>query len=71
AIFCAPHGNKPPKFPLDIWNAVRLRLQIFDSPGVKVYHFTVVFGYQQSNCTLFGIGSASHILCCHPSGLKP
>ena len=23
AIFCAPHDNKPPKFPLDIWNAVR------------------------------------------------
>ena len=39
AIFCAPHGNKPPKFPLDIWNAVRLRSQIFDSPGVKLYHF--------------------------------
>ena len=38
-IFCAPHGNKPPKFPCDIWNAVRLRSQIFDSPGVKLYHF--------------------------------
>ena len=23
AIFCAPHRNKPPKFPWDIWNAVR------------------------------------------------
>ena len=22
-IFCAPHGNKPLKFPWDIWNAVR------------------------------------------------
>ena len=45
-IFCAPHNNKPLKFPWDIWNAVRLRLQIFDSPGVKVYHFVVVSGFR-------------------------
>ena len=69
-IFCAPHGNKPLKFPWDIWNAVRLRLQIFDSPGVKVYHFAVVSGFQQSNCMLFDMGSAPHFLCCHPNGLK-
>ena len=45
-IFCAPHGNKPPKFPLDIWDAVRLRSQIFDSPGVKVYHFAGVSDFR-------------------------
>ncbi|RDU49225.1 hypothetical protein DWU89_10035, partial [Parabacteroides acidifaciens] len=59
-IFCAPHGNKPLKFPWDIWNAVRLCLQIFDSPGVKFYHFAVVSGFQQSNCMLFDMGSAPH-----------
>ena len=40
------HGNKPSKFPWDIWNTIRLRSQIFDSPGVKLYHFVGVSGFR-------------------------
>ena len=36
------HGDKVLKFPLNIWNAVRLRFATGDSPGVKVYHFASV-----------------------------
>ena len=70
-IFCAPHGNKPLKFPWDIWNAVRLRPQIFDSPGVKVYHFAGIYVFRQSNCTLFEMGCAPHFICCQSNRLKP
>ena len=40
------HGDKPPEFPWDIWNAARLCFATGDSPGVKLYHFAGVFGFQ-------------------------
>ncbi len=58
------HGNKPSKYPWDIWNAVRLRSQIFDSPGVKLYHFDGVSGFRQSKRMPFGTGCAPHFICC-------
>ena len=30
--------------------------QIFDSPGVKVYHFAGIYAFRQSNCTFFRNG---------------
>ena len=40
------HGDKPPEFPWDIWNTARLCFATGDSPGVKLYHFAGVFGFQ-------------------------
>ncbi|WP_288187001.1 hypothetical protein [uncultured Parabacteroides sp.] len=45
--------------------------EIFDSPGVKVYHIVGVSAFQQSNCTLFGMGSAPFFIECRPGRLKP
>ena len=58
------HGDKVLKFPLNIWNAVRLRFATGDSPGVKLYHFAGVSGFPQSNCTVFQTACARRSICC-------
>ena len=58
------HGDKVLKFPLNIWNAVRLRFATGDSPGVKLYHFAGVSGFRQSNCTVFQTACARRSICC-------
>ena len=39
-------GDKLPDLLLNIWNAICLRSQIFDSPGVKLYHIASVSGFR-------------------------
>ena len=58
------HGDKALKIPLDIWNALRLCPEIFDSPGVKLYHFAGISVFRQSKRTLLGTGCAPHFVCC-------
>ncbi|WP_288187007.1 hypothetical protein, partial [uncultured Parabacteroides sp.] len=45
--------------------------QIFDSPGVKVYHFAGISGFRETNCTFFGMTSAARFFQCQPERLKP
>ena len=40
-------GDKAPEFPLNIWDAARLRFATGDSPGVKLYHIDGVSGLRQ------------------------
>ncbi|MBC8601328.1 hypothetical protein H8784_06285 [Parabacteroides acidifaciens] len=65
------HGDKAPEFPLNIWDAARLRFATGDSPGVKLYHIGGVSSFRQSNCTLSGTSRAPHLLCCQSNRLKP
>ena len=65
------HGDKAPEFPLNIWDAARLRFATGDSPGVKLYHFAGVSGFRQSNCTLSGTGCVPHLFSCQSNRLKP
>ena len=45
--------------------------EIFDSPGVKVYHFDGVSGFLQSKCTLFETVPAPLFFTCQKERLKP
>ena len=44
--------------------------QIFDSPGVKLYHFAGISIFRQSNCTLFGTDCAPRFSGSQPKMLK-
>ena len=65
------HGDKAPKNSLGYLERRPFYFATGDSPGVKVYHFAAVSGFQQSNCALFGTGCAPHSVRCQPGELKP
>ena len=65
------HGDKAPKNSLRYLERRPFCFQIFDSPGVKVYHFAGISTFRQSNCTLSGMAPAPHLIRCQPERLKP
>ena len=65
------HGDKAPKNSLRYLERRPFCFQIFDSPGVKLYHFVGVSGFCQSNCTLFETDCAPRFFYCQKGELKP
>ena len=65
------HGDKAPKNSLGYLERRPFCFQIFDSPGVKLYHFVGVSGFRQSNCPFIETGCAPRFSYCQKGKLKP
>ncbi|WP_147382117.1 hypothetical protein [Parabacteroides sp. AF48-14] len=65
------HGDKAPKNSLRYLERRPFCFQIFDSPGVKVYHFAGVSGFRRSNCPFIEMGCAPRFSYCQKGKLKP
>ena len=65
------HGDKAPKNSLGYLERRPFCFQIFDSPGVKLYHFVGVSSFRQSNCPFIETGCAPRFSCCQKEELKP
>ena len=65
------HGDKAPKNSLGYLERRPFCFQIFDSPGVKLYHFAGVSGFRQSNCPFIETGCAPPFSYCQQGKLKP
>lgn len=72
-LFKKPRTSRQqaPKIPMGYLERHPICLRIFDSPGVKVYHFARVSLFRQPNCLLSQTTSALHFSCCQKRQLKP